>query len=292
MVLPNTEAGYGIIGPVVDHVERKLYYIKSTDCGFPANVCGVWELIQYDIATNTETSLYEAMPWDFPLSSAFLVGTFAGRSVMAFDPAAKVIYWTAVPRNSIKQLSLFSADVSGVADLARLKKSSGLAHCQIRVRHTWNGAYPRDQPDHVAYNGLAASCDGKLYLAINNELWRFDGDTDIMTKMLSTAQQVAAGVTGGARAVALGNTALYFATASGVWRIADPTSATGSSLSPTKAYVNTDIVGLPKSTTVKAYNDGMPYISSIAVDPHTDAVYIVGDVYQSGFNTKVRRVTC
>ena len=291
MVLPNTEAGKGIIGPVVDHVERKLYYIKSTDCEFPAGVCGVWKLIQYDIATNTETALYEAIPWEFPLNSAFLTGAFAGRSVMAFDPAAKVIYWTAVTRNSIKQLSLFSADVSGVADLARLKKSSGLAHCQIRVRHTWNGAYPRDQPDHVAYNGLAASCDGKLYLAINNELWRFDGDTDIMTKMLSTAQLNAANIIGGARAVALGNTALYFATMSGVWRIADPTSATGSSLSPTKAYANTDIDSLKKTTSDRSYIDGIAYISSIAVDPHTDAVYIVGDADKSGSITKVRRVT-
>ena len=115
--------------------------------------------------------LYTNKPWEFPSSSAFLTGTFAGRSVVTYDEASRVLFFTAVPRNSVQEIQLFSLHLGPAPDpslpsgapynalhsptLHRLgDPKTELKHCQIKLRHTWNRE--NGNRDHVAYNALAA----------------------------------------------------------------------------------------------------------------------------------------
>ena len=164
------QAEKSILGPVVDRRTRELFYFRSNDCDL-AGVCGDWDLVSLSFATGAETVLYTNKPWEFPSSSAFLTGTFAGRSVVTYDEASRVLFFTAVPRNSVQEIQLFSLHLGPAPDpslpsgapynalhsptLHRLgDPKTELKHCQIKLRHTWNRE--NGNRDHVAYNALAA----------------------------------------------------------------------------------------------------------------------------------------
>ncbi len=185
--LPNAAAAASIIGPVVDRARRELLYLKSDDCDGPGGTCTLWKLVSYSLATREETILYQNTPWEFPTTIPIFTGTFAGRSVMAYDEKTRTVWLTAVPRNSVKELKLYSVHLgadSTSADAQRLggpTADRGLKHCQVRLRYTF------DRQDHTAYNGMSANCDGTVHLAINGRLWRYDAQADQMTDLSATA---------------------------------------------------------------------------------------------------------
>ncbi len=266
-----------ILGPVVDRATRELFYFRSNDCDL-TGVCGIWDLVSLSFTTGQETVLYSNKPWEFPSSSALLTGTFAGRSVLAYDEATRTIFFTAVPRNSVKELKLFSLHLGTEPtnplvnpNLARLAAGSELKHCQIRLRHMWTS------PDHGAYNAMSANCDGTLHLAVNSKLWLFDTKDDTMvdiTPASMSGKSIRAVSTSRPDAGDATKKWIYFATSTEIFRAAPNGVQPLNDADVEQLYTGSDAT----APSIDCDNCAINYISTITVDPFEDAVYVYGDV--------------
>ncbi len=265
--MKNIQSATSIIGPVVDRSRRALLYLRPKNCDGSGGTCPLWQLISYSLATATETVLYENSPWEFPTTSPIFTGTFTGRSVMAYDEGARIVYLTSVPRNSVKELVFYSIHLG---DDLTTPLDAEKAHCSVRLRHTFDRG-------HGFYNSLAASCDGTVHLAINSRLWRFTSNTDEMEEISATQafrsgmEATGASHNAAIRAVATtkvtspagSDKTLFFATIGNVYR-AKPD---GSGIEQLFSLAN---MQGPLDTP-------LANIASIAVDPFDETVFVVGD---------------